>query len=118
MIPLAEAKKLVYEKYGFAITEELDLGKMPPRGDLVKGEARASPKEIAVRADLDDTMKLIAIAHEAGHLIDYSQNEKEYLRGGVIKDETKAWLNGLPLAIEMGIQNEYITYWKIHLEKL
>lgn len=116
MIPLSEAKEKVLDRYGFTVVEEPDLGRME-QGDLIKGEAHA-PNKIVIRSSLDDIMKIIAISHEAGHLIDYSQNKGGYLHGSAIKDETKAWLNGLPLAIEMDILNEYIDYWKMHLEKL
>lgn len=115
MMLLAEAKKLICEKYGFTIVEELNLGMY--KGKPVKGESRA-PSEIAIKSDLDDAMKLVAIAHEAGHLIEYKKAGLAWLHGSNLKVETRAWLNGLPLAIELDILPKYIDYWKVHLEKL
>lgn len=116
MLSIAEAKRLVLDKYGFNIVEESDLGDWRPR-EPVKGEARA-PSTLAIRADLEPTMKLIVIAHEVGHLIEYKNVDVAWLNGGSRKFEKKAWLNGLPLAIELGIYEEYSAYWRIHLEKL
>lgn len=113
---LEEAKQIVSEKYGFDVIEESDLGEFR-KGEPFKGEAR-TPNGIAIRADLDNTMKLIAIAHEAGHLIGYKNTGIAYLNGGSLKIETRAWLNGLPLAIEIGIFEEYTHYWRVHLDKM
>ena len=113
-ITLKKAKRRLSERYGFDVIEEPDLGKS--NGDIVKGEARP-PTIVAIRADLEPAMKLIAMAHEAGHLMTFSQSNKEYLHGSAIKVETLAWLNGLPLAIGFGILKEYTNYWRIHLEK-
>lgn len=112
-ITLKKAKRRLSEKYGFDVIEESDLGKS--NGDIVKGEVRP-PSTIVIRKDLEATMKLIAIAHEAGHLI-ACKLSKEFLTGSAIKVETLAWLNGLSLAIGFRILREYTNYWRIHLEK-
>ena len=113
-ITLIKAKRRLSERYGFDIIEESALGKS--NGDIVKGEARP-PVTIAIRSDLEPTMKLIAMAHEAGHLINYNQTRKEHLHGGAVVVETTAWLNGLSIAIGFGILKEYTNYWKYHLGK-
>jgi len=115
MISVLEAKKFILEKYGFKIIEKSDLGEY--EGQPIKGEAHLQG-EITIKNDLNDTMKLITIVHEAGHLIEYKRVGVAWLHGTALRFETKAWLNGLPIAIEIGILNEYINYWKVHLDKL
>ncbi len=115
MLSILEAKKRVSDKYGFIVIEETDLGKY--KGNIVKAEARL-PDNIALLTSLDNSMKLIAIAHETGHLLDYKKKQKEYLLGKEEETEKRAWKNGLPIAIELGIREEYIAYQRIHLEKI
>lgn len=76
-----------------------------------KGQADVRHNLCEIRADLKPTIKLIAICHEAGHLIDYHEDELEYFRVSALKNEARAWINGLPLAIEMGILERYINWW-------
>jgi len=113
-ITLGKAKRRLSKRYGFEVIEEDDLGKV--KEGIVKGEARP-PNTIAIRSDLEPAMKLIAMAHEAGHLITCKQSHKEYLHGGAVVGETLAWLNGLSIAIGMRILKEYTNYWRIHLGK-
>jgi len=117
MLSITEAKSLILEKYGFTVIEKPDLGKTE-KGETIKGLAYTDREEIIIRADLDDSMKLIAIAHETGHLIDDRQNDVAWLHSSGLKLETRAWINGLDIAAEMGIAKEYKEYWKIRLNKI
>ena len=86
-------------------------------GEPINGEAYA-PSTLAILADLEPIMKLIVIAHESGHLIDYGQNQREWVYGNTIKFEAKAWVNGRLIAFKFGVYDEYLDCWKIHLDKL
>jgi len=114
-LSITEAKRLVLARYGFRVIEEIDLGKWI--GATIEGQALV-PSTIAIRAALEPTRKLVVIAHESGHLIDYGQNPKEGLLYGnkIKKNEAKAWVNGRLIAVKFGIYEEYLDYWKIHLD--